>query len=191
MFGRDGEDDGFGFGIGLGGQAGVDPIGGDQDDILHEAQFFKNPDQPSRGVRLRPVHAVTGGTGEGVVVIVPALAHGKQTEQPIVSAGIGGFKGTLSKGVADRVDRPGDMLVHEKADETTPDEAPEGTQKNRFAEKYCGDGTDGCGNEKTCEDPEPPRVVDGNNDGVFQKGGSVALDVGLEIVEDPSRVRVP
>ena len=79
----------------------MDPIGGDQDDILYEAQFFKNPDQPGRGVRLRPVHAVTGGTGKGVVVIVPALAHGKQTEQPIVSAGIGCFKGTLSKGVAD------------------------------------------------------------------------------------------
>ena len=79
----------------------MDPIGGDQDDILHEAQFFKNPDQPSRGVRLRPVHAVTGGTGEGVVVIVPTFTHGKQTEQPIVSAGIRCFKGTFSKGVTD------------------------------------------------------------------------------------------
>ena len=58
-----------------------------------------------------PVHAVAGGTGEGVVVVVPALAHGKQTEQPIVSAGIGSFKRALSKGVADRVHRPGDVLV--------------------------------------------------------------------------------
>ena len=108
----------------------MDPIGGDQDDILHEAQLFKNPDEPSGGVGLGPVHAVTGGAGEGVVVIVPTFTHGKQTEQPIVSAGIGGFKGTLPKGVADRINRPGDVLVHEKADETTPDEAPEGTQKN-------------------------------------------------------------
>ena len=108
----------------------MDPALRNEDHVLGKTELFKNPDQPSRGVRLRPVHAVTGGTGEGVMVIVPALAHSKQTEQPIVSAGIGGFKGALSKGVTDRVYRPGDVLVHEKADETTPDEAAEGTQKN-------------------------------------------------------------
>ena len=101
LFGGDGEDNRFGFGIWLGGHAGFDPAFRNKYNILGKTELFKNPDQPSRGVRLRPVHAVTGGTGEGVVVIVPTFTHGKQTEQPIVSAGIGSFKGTLSKGVTD------------------------------------------------------------------------------------------
>ena len=108
----------------------MDPALRNEDHVLGKTELFKNPDEPSGGVGLGPVHAVTGGAGEGVMVIVPTFTHGKQTEQPIVSAGIGGFKGTLSKGVADRINRPGDVLVHEKADETTPDETPEGTQKN-------------------------------------------------------------
>ena len=58
-------------------EAGFDARGGDEDDVLHQAQFFENPDEPSGGVGLCPVHAVTGGAGESVVVIVPALAHGK------------------------------------------------------------------------------------------------------------------
>ena len=59
------------------------------------------------------------------MIVVPALAHGKQTEQPIVSAGIGGFKGALSKGVADGVDRPSDVLVQKEPNKSTPDETPE------------------------------------------------------------------
>ena len=191
LFGGDGENDRFGFGIGLGGHAGFDPVGGDQDNILHEAEFFKNPDQPGRGIGLGPVHPVAGGAGKGVVIVVPAFAHGEQTEQPVVPAGIGGFKGALSKGVADRVDRPSDVLVDKKANKSAPDQPPKRTEEHRLSEKTSGQSANGGGNEKTCEDPKPPRVVDGDNDGVFQKSRSVALDVRLKIVEDPSRVGVP
>jgi len=137
------------------------------------------------------VHPVAGGAGKGVVIVVPAFAHGEQTEQPVVPAGIGGFKRALSKGVADRVDRPSDVLVYKKANKSTPDQPTERTEEHRLSEKTSGQSANGGGNEKTCEDPKPPRVVDGDNDGVFQKSRSVALDVGLEIVEDPSRVGVP
>ena len=130
LFGRNGEDNRFGFGIGLGGHAGLDPALRNKDHILGKTELFKNPDEPGGGVGLGPMHAVAGGTGEGVMVIVPTFTHGKQTEQPIVSAGIGSFKGAATKSVADRIDRPGDVLVYEKADETTPDETPKGTQKN-------------------------------------------------------------
>ena len=130
LFGGDGEDDRFRFGIGLRSEAGFDARGGDEDDILHQAQFFKNPDEPSGGVRLRPVHAVTGGTGEGVVVIVPAFTHGQDAKEEIVSASIGCFKGAATEGVADRVDRPGDVLVHEEANETTPNKSTKSTDQN-------------------------------------------------------------
>ena len=66
------------------------------------------------------MHAVTGGAGKSVVVIVPTFTHGKNPEEEIVAAGIGGFKGATAKGVTDRVDRPGDVLVHEKANEPAP-----------------------------------------------------------------------
>ena len=79
---------------------------------------------------MRPVHAVTGGTGEGVVVIVPAFTHGQDAKEEIVSASIGCFKGAATEGVADRVDRPGDVLVHEEADEATPDKATKSAEEN-------------------------------------------------------------
>ena len=102
-------------------------VGGDEDDILHQAQFFKNPDEPSGGVRLRPVHAVTGGAGEGVVVIVPAFSHGQDAKEEIVSASIGCFKGAATEGVADRVDRQvmcWFMKRRTKPPQTSPPKAP-------------------------------------------------------------------
>ena len=120
LFSGDGEDDRFGFGIGLGSEAGLDPAFGDEHHLLDQTELFENPDEPSGGVGLSPVHAVTGGAGEGVVVIVPTFTHGKNPEKEVVAAGIGGFKGATAKGVTDRVDRPGDVLVHEKANEPAP-----------------------------------------------------------------------
>ena len=191
LFSGDGEDDRFGFGIGLGSEAGLDPAFGDEHHLLDQTELFENPDEPSGGVGLSPVHAVTGGAGESVVVIVPTFTHGKNPEEEVVAAGIGGFKGATAEGVTDRVHRPGDVLVHEKANEAAPNQTTEGTHQNRFSEKHGSERADACGNEKTCEDPEPPRIVDGNNDGVFQKGGSVALDVRFKVVENPTGVGVP
>jgi len=54
-----------------------------------------------------------------------------------------------------------------------------------------GQPANGGRDKKTGKDPEPPGVVDGNNDGVFQKCGSVALDVGFKIVQNPTCVGVP
>lgn len=127
LFGRDGEDDRFGFGIGLGSEAGLDPAFGNKDHILGKTELFENPDEPSGGVGLSPVHAVTGGAGKSVVVIVPTFAHGKNPEEEVVAAGIGGFKGATAEGVTDRVHRPGDVLVHEKANEAAPNQTTEGT----------------------------------------------------------------
>jgi len=72
-----------------------------KNDILHKSKFFENPNQPGRGIGLSPVHPVAGGAWEGVVIIVPALAHSEQTEEPVISAGIGRFKGAFPEGVTD------------------------------------------------------------------------------------------
>ena len=137
------------------------------------------------------MHPVAGGAGKGVVIVVPAFAHRKNSKNEVVPTGIGCLKRATTKGVTDRVDRPSDVLVDKKANKSAPDQPPKRTEEHRLSEKTSGQSANGGGNEKTCEDPKPPRVVDGDNDGVFQKSRSVALDVRLKIVEDPSRVGVP
>jgi hypothetical protein len=44
LFGRDGEDDRFGLGIGLGSEAGLDPAFGNENHLLDQTELFKNPD---------------------------------------------------------------------------------------------------------------------------------------------------
>jgi len=105
----------------------LDPAFGDEYHLLDQTELFENPDEPSGGVGLGPVHAVTSGAGESVVVIVPTFTHRKNPEEEVVAAGIGGFKGATAKGVTDRVDRPGDVLVHKKANEAAPNQTTEGT----------------------------------------------------------------
>ena len=96
-----------------------------ENDILHESKFFKNPNQPSRRIRLSPVHAMASGTREGVVIIVPTFAHSEQTEEPVISAGVSRFKGAFPEGVADRVHRPGDVLIQEESNKSAPYQTPE------------------------------------------------------------------
>ena len=47
LFSGDGEDDRFGFGIGLGSEAGLDPAFGDEHHLLDQTELFENPDEPS------------------------------------------------------------------------------------------------------------------------------------------------
>ena len=191
LFGGDRQDDGVGRGIGLGTEAGLDALAGDKDDVLDDADFFKEPDGPGGGVGLFPAHPVTGGAGKGVVVVVPALAHGEDAEEEIVAALVRGVELAAAEGVADGVHGPSDVLVKEEADETSPDQAGEGAEPGRVAHQLGGPGADKSGQGETGENPKPKGVVDESDDGVLQHGAGVLLDVGLEVVQDPTDVRMP
>ena len=137
------------------------------------------------------MHAVTGRAGEGVVVVVPTFTHGEQAEQPVVPAGIGGFEGALSKGVTDRVDRPSDVLVHEEANKSAPDQTSKSAEEHRLSEVARSQASDDRGDGHTDKNPKPEGIMDKENDRIFQEGSGIALDIRLEIVENPSGVGMP
>ena len=51
-----------------------------------EPETLERADRPPGDVELEPVEAVTGRAREGVVVVVPALAHRQHRDDPVVSA---------------------------------------------------------------------------------------------------------
>lgn len=140
---------------------------------------------------MGPSKAVAGGTGESVVVIVPAFAHGEDAEEEIVAAGVGRLEGAAAEGVTNRINRPGDMLVHKEANESPPNQTTEGAQQDGFPEKASGKGADAGGDKKAGENPEPPSVVNGDDDGIFEEGRSKFLDVGFKVIKNPTGVGVP
>ena len=142
LFGGYGQDDGFRFGIRLVCHAGFNPLGGDENHIADEAEFFKEPNHPCGHIWLGPVHAVAGGAGKSVVVVVPTFPHGEDAEEEVVAAGVGGFKGATAKGVADRVHGPGDVLIEKETDESTPNQSPEGSEQEGLTEKSGGGSPD-------------------------------------------------
>ena len=71
------------------------------------------------------LQAVRGRARERVVVVVPALAEGRDREPEDVGRVILDVEAALAEEVADRVDRPGHVVLDEDADEAAPDEAGE------------------------------------------------------------------
>ena len=122
---------------------------------------------------------------------LPAFAHGEDAEEEVVAALVGGFELAAAEGVADGVHGPGDVLVEEKTNEAAPDQAGEGAEPGGVAQELGSTGANQGGEGEAGEDPKPKRVVDENNDGVFQHGPGVLLDVGFEVVKDPADVGVP
>src|SRR5262245_13016631 len=56
------------------------------DDIPREACPFEQADQQPGDVELPPAQAMAGGTGIGVVIVVPALAGGEDPDEHVVLA---------------------------------------------------------------------------------------------------------
>src|SRR5947209_18453730 len=73
-----------------------------------------------------------GGAREGMVIVMPALTKGQQSNHPFVAAPIGSLKSTLAEGVTDGVDAPGHMMGQEDAYQPSPQEArPPTKQKGK------------------------------------------------------------
>src|SRR5258708_1371638 len=84
-------------------------------DLFGQTHLFQSPDQIAREIELPPVQTVKGRTGEGVMIIGPALTKGQHTDDPFVMAAVIGLKLAFAKGMADRIDAPGDVVVEEHA----------------------------------------------------------------------------
>jgi hypothetical protein len=71
--------------------------GGDPIHLFGEAQALKRPNDVAGEVNLPPVQAMKGGAREGMVIVMPALTKGQQSNHPFVAAPIGVSTARLPK----------------------------------------------------------------------------------------------
>src|SRR6187401_1772306 len=88
-----------------------------------EAEECEALDDDVADIKLPPAEAVSRGGGEGVVVVVPALAEGEEGDDGVVAAVVAGAEGTRAPEVAHGVHAPGDVVHEEDADQAAPEEA--------------------------------------------------------------------
>src|SRR5690242_320880 len=96
------------------------PLHVDPDHLPGEVQLFQRPDEHGADVDLVPLHAVVGGPGEGVVVVVPRLAEGRDGEPGHVPRLVGGGEPAAAEVVADRVHRVRHVVDQEDPHQAAP-----------------------------------------------------------------------
>src|SRR5581483_6016207 len=101
------------------------PFRGDADDVPGEADALEPADQPAARIELPAREAVAGGGGEGVVVVVPGLAEGRQREPGEVARVVAGGEAATAEEVAERVDGEGGVVEQEDAHRSSPEQAGE------------------------------------------------------------------
>src|SRR5690606_2966770 len=79
-------------------------------------------DDGGADVDLPLEHAVPGAGRVGVVEVVPGLAEGRDGQPPDVPRLVADLELLLAEDVADRVDRPGDVVEQADAYERAPEE---------------------------------------------------------------------
>src|SRR5690242_20014424 len=102
------------------------PVGPRPADGGRPAQPLEEPDQPGAGVDLATQDAVPGAGRVRVVQVVPGLAHRQQRQPPDVAAAVAALERPLPEGVADRVDRPGDVVQQPHPHQRGPEERGDG-----------------------------------------------------------------
>src|SRR6185437_3331030 len=90
--------------------------------VPHEPQARHQTNDQRSQVELPPGHTVVGHRRERVVIMMPTFTEGEQADQPVVATLVFDVKGTIAEGVANRVDRPGDVIDDDDAHESTPEE---------------------------------------------------------------------
>jgi hypothetical protein len=81
-------------------------------DVVRPPEPLEAADELGAAVELPAVDAVARGRRVGVVQVVPRLAHRDHREGPDVARLVAGLEGLVAEGVADRVDRPRDVVEH-------------------------------------------------------------------------------
>ena len=94
----------------------------DPHDIPRRAHLLQPEDQPPRRVELPAAQAVDGRARERVVVVVPRLAERGEREPDDVGRVVVGGEAPAAEEVADRVDRPGDVVHEEDPHEPAPEQ---------------------------------------------------------------------
>src|SRR3954451_20516574 len=98
-------------------------LGADLDHVPHEFRRLHRPDHPGGRVDLPPAQPVHRRAREGVVGVMPGLAEGERREPEHVRRVVVPLEAAGAEEVADRVDRPRDVVQQEDADQTAPERA--------------------------------------------------------------------
>ena len=91
-------------------------------DLFGEADLGEEPYAVIIDVELVPGEAVTRADGVGVVVVVPALAAGEESDPPVVAGVILGLEAALAPEVRGGVDEPGGVKAEAGAEEGSPED---------------------------------------------------------------------
>ena len=95
----------------------------DAHNVPGPAGLLEQVDDDGREVDLPAAEAVHSGGREGVVVVVPGLAEGRDRDQRQVARLVGRLEVALAEDVAERVDAVGEVVQDEDADEAAPEQA--------------------------------------------------------------------
>src|SRR5216684_1484494 len=97
-------------------------MGGDFAEIPDDAEPGHELEGVIRDVDLPPEEALTGGSHEVMMIVVPAFTEGEQGEKPVVAAGVGGFVAARAEEVGEGVDGEGVVPEQHGAQAEAPDE---------------------------------------------------------------------
>ena len=110
-----------------------------------------------------------------MVVVMPTLSKAHRRADEIVGREVARVVGMFAKQVANRVDRPGNMVADENPDQAAPEKTEQGTHSKRIVPTdCCNRDTDTGGNSQTEQDPEVVKTIAHNQDFVLQKIRDVA-----------------
>src|SRR5829696_2844381 len=159
----------------------------DLDDVPGQLRRFHRADHPGRRVDLPPAQAVHRRARERVVVVVPGLAEGERREPEDVGRVVVDVEAAGAEEVADRVDRPGDVVQQEDAHRAAPQRAGDGARQRPLDRPAHG------GRERDSDrDPDREQGVDDAEAPVLDEVAGVLVVRGLALaVEQPAHVRVP
>ena len=123
-----------------------------------------------------------------MVVVVEAVAHGDQAEQPVVAAAVAGVVVLRAVEVADRIDGEGDLEDHDRAEGVAPEEA------RLTVDEIARRGTKQAGDHPEAVEPdefgEAGEIADQAAVGLHQVLGEEPADVAVEEAADDGRMHV-
>src|SRR6201996_8700621 len=105
-----------------GGALGLQPPGVRPAHVVGPAQLLQRPDHPGTRVELALEHTVPGAGRVGVVQVVPGLAERGDGQPGHVARLVPDLELLVAERVADRVDRPGDVVQQRDPDQAGPEE---------------------------------------------------------------------
>ena len=163
--------------------------GRDLDDVPGQPHPPHPADQPRRRVDLPPAQPVPRRARERVVVVVPALAEREQRQPEHVGRVVVDVEPARAEEVADRVDRPGDVVQREDPHRPAPQR---GRQRAGERRRRSGSRAPAGISEARSSTQSAERAVDEPHAAVLVEVARVARVLGLAgRVEQPAHVRVP